>query len=103
MTASPSKRPRRGDGIEPSPTSTKRQHLSSSHPYDETASNDDADDAPSFELDLSTCPEFFRMDDEMSKLQIDPDKCEEQGDETQMAAISHATSGGNLFLTGKAG
>eukprot|EP00571_Detonula_confervacea_P016008 CAMPEP_0172307818 /NCGR_PEP_ID=MMETSP1058-20130122/8592_1 /TAXON_ID=83371 /ORGANISM="Detonula confervacea, Strain CCMP 353" /LENGTH=915 /DNA_ID=CAMNT_0013020093 /DNA_START=200 /DNA_END=2948 /DNA_ORIENTATION=+ len=69
---------------------------------------DDSDDASSFELDLSMCPEFSRMDDKMSKLSLDPtigdeEEDREQGDEMQREAIAHAAQGGNVFLTGKAG
>lgn len=63
------------------------------------------DDTSSFELDLSTCPEFHTVNDKMSQLQLnDPmTAMVEEGDEMQKAAISHAENGDNLFLTGKAG
>ena len=60
--------------------------------------------ASSFELDLSLCPEVSYIDEKFSQLEIDPTKNnDDEGDEMQKAAIAHATKGGNLFLTGKAG
>ena len=64
----------------------------------------DTDDASSFELHLSMCPELSSVRDSLSHLDIDKDdiaKEEEVGDEQQMKAIEHASKGGNLFLTGK--
>jgi len=63
----------------------------------------DTDDASTFELDLSMCPELSSVRDSLSQLDIDKDDIakEEVGDEQQMKAIEHATKGGNLFLTGK--
>lgn len=68
------------------------------------AENDEEDDASSFELDLSQCPETGGVTDQFARMRIqDDDEEEERGDEMQNAAIAHAVGGGNLFLTGKAG
>ena len=71
-----------------------------------TADDEDENDSSSFQLDLSLCPDGSVRDD-LSQLQLLSDggdaAKEEVGDEMQMAAIDHATKGGNLFLTGKAG
>ena len=108
------KRPRPSPSVEEIfPTSTKRLHPSQSSTQtstqtssgDDVSSNGDSMDSSSFELDLSQCPEISTMDDKFTQLKIDdPIKIsEEEGDEMQKAAIAHATSGGLLFLTGKAG
>eukprot|EP00578_Thalassiosira_sp_NH16_P025797 CAMPEP_0181085794 /NCGR_PEP_ID=MMETSP1071-20121207/5412_1 /TAXON_ID=35127 /ORGANISM="Thalassiosira sp., Strain NH16" /LENGTH=944 /DNA_ID=CAMNT_0023167605 /DNA_START=1750 /DNA_END=4584 /DNA_ORIENTATION=- len=122
MTSPLPKRPRPSPGEENvafAQNPAKRLHSSQSSTQSSSSTSNDAvevqvteddcnndDDASSFELDLSACPEFHTMNEQMSQLQIDSMTtalAEEEGDEMQKAAISHAENGDNLFLTGKAG
>ncbi len=108
--SSTSKRPRSSnDEDDELINSTKRLNASqSTQPSidDLSTIHTNGDDDPSlFELDLSMCPELGSVDDKMSDLNIGGSlpAVSEEGDDQQKAAILHATTGGNLFLTGKAG
>ncbi|KAL7536858.1 hypothetical protein ACHAXR_009728 [Thalassiosira sp. AJA248-18] len=95
-------------GLHPSQSSTQpsadNEHAASTNDAADVQFTDysESDDACSFVLDLSTCPEISSMDDKMAQLSLD-DPAIGEADEMQKAAIAHATMGGNLFLTGKAG
>ena len=110
MSSTTTKRPRSSEDDDEWFNSSKR--LNASQSSTQPSIDDDlstiytnGDDDPSlFELDLSMCPELSSVDEKMSDLNIGGSlPVNEEGDEMQKAAIAHATSGGNLFLTGKAG
>ena len=77
---------------------------------DANKENDDDASTYDFQQDLLSCPEVFSMEEIKTQLNdIEKQQAKEKeekeavGDEKQMEAIQHATQGGNLFLTGRAG